>query len=218
MLGAPLLTLTPGAIEKPADARVQSDVVERGTLRLHYVQKPIGYERYQIGRQGDTLTLTSDFDFTDRGGRVQLAATLRTQTDFTPDLVQGDGQELSLRQRRFRGPHRGQGRGCQGGWRRVARADGRAVLHRRRVCAVRGADAAAALLEEPRPAACHPDRPRAPDERRLHRGSRDAKRFASARPRSGSNATSSTASSGAARRSGSTIAVGSPPRSRAPEG
>ena len=60
------------------------DVVERGTLRLHYVQKPIGYERYEIARIGDSLQLTSDFDFTDRGGRVQLASTLRTAADFTP--------------------------------------------------------------------------------------------------------------------------------------
>src|SRR6185369_14886711 len=41
--------------------------IERGTLRLHYVQKPIGYERYEVARDGDLLTMTSDFDFTDRG-------------------------------------------------------------------------------------------------------------------------------------------------------
>src|SRR5438874_9350651 len=58
--------------------------VERGTLRLHYVQKPIGYERYTIARDGDALSLSSDFDFTDRGGRVQLAATIRTRPDYTP--------------------------------------------------------------------------------------------------------------------------------------
>ena len=61
-----------------------ADPVERGVLRLHYVQKPIGYERYEVARDGDVLTLTADVDFTDRGGRVQLAATLRTQPDFTP--------------------------------------------------------------------------------------------------------------------------------------
>jgi imidazolonepropionase-like amidohydrolase len=60
------------------------DPVERAVLRLHYVQKPIGYERYEIAHEGDVLTMTSDFDFTDRGGRVQLAATLRAKADFTP--------------------------------------------------------------------------------------------------------------------------------------
>ena len=28
------------------------DAIERGTLRLHYVQKPIGYERYEIVQDG----------------------------------------------------------------------------------------------------------------------------------------------------------------------
>src|SRR3954465_2214478 len=87
MLGASLFTTTvrlnPDTTDKRTDVRdsgsvpLQPDVLERGTLRLHYVQKPIGYERYEIARQGDTLTLTSDFAFTDRGGRVQPAATPR---------------------------------------------------------------------------------------------------------------------------------------------
>ena len=58
--------------------------MEQGTLRLHYVQKPIGVERYQIVRDGGMLQLSSDFDFTDRGGRVQLSATMRTTSDLTP--------------------------------------------------------------------------------------------------------------------------------------
>jgi imidazolonepropionase-like amidohydrolase len=66
--------------------------IERGTLRLHYVQKPIGYERYEIARDGDVVQLTSDFDFTDRGGRVQLAATLRTAPDLTPIQFSAKGK------------------------------------------------------------------------------------------------------------------------------
>jgi imidazolonepropionase-like amidohydrolase len=66
--------------------------MERGTLRLHYVQKPIGYERYEIARDGDALTLTSDFEFTDRGGRVQMASTLRTKADFTPLSFKATGK------------------------------------------------------------------------------------------------------------------------------
>src|SRR5262245_64580397 len=76
------------ALGQPAPASI-----ERGTLRLHYVQKPIGYERYEVAPDGDLsrrngtgaeadVKLTADFDFTDRGGRVQLAATLRTKADF----------------------------------------------------------------------------------------------------------------------------------------
>jgi imidazolonepropionase-like amidohydrolase len=66
--------------------------IERGTLRLFYVQKPIGYERYEIAPDLDALKLTADFDFTDRGGRVQLAATLRTKSDFTPLSFEAKGK------------------------------------------------------------------------------------------------------------------------------
>ena len=57
---------------------------ERGTLRLHYVQKEIGVEKYEIAAGGDAVTLTADFDFSDRGGRVQLASTLQMRGDLTP--------------------------------------------------------------------------------------------------------------------------------------
>jgi imidazolonepropionase-like amidohydrolase len=66
--------------------------IERGTLRLYYVQKPIGYERYEIAPGLEALKLTADFDFTDRGGRVQLAATLRTKSDFTPLSFEAKGK------------------------------------------------------------------------------------------------------------------------------
>ena len=66
--------------------------VERGTLRLYYVQKPIGYERYRIARDDSGVTLTADFDFTDRGGRVQLASTLRTTTDYAPIAFTAKGK------------------------------------------------------------------------------------------------------------------------------
>jgi len=67
----------------PDVPRAQSGV-ERGTLRLHYVQKPIGFERYEITHDAAGLQLTADFDFTDRGGRIQLASTLLTRDDYTP--------------------------------------------------------------------------------------------------------------------------------------
>jgi hypothetical protein len=69
-----------------------SDPIEHAALRLHYVQKPIGFERYEIARAGDVLVLSADFDFTDRGGRVQLAATLRTRPDFTPLSFRSKGK------------------------------------------------------------------------------------------------------------------------------
>jgi imidazolonepropionase-like amidohydrolase len=62
----------------------QGTAPERGTIRLHYLQKSIGVERYELTRDADAVRLTSDFDFTDRGGRVQLTATLRAKPDLTP--------------------------------------------------------------------------------------------------------------------------------------
>ncbi|HZT78502.1 MAG TPA: amidohydrolase family protein [Vicinamibacterales bacterium] len=62
----------------------QAAPAERGTIRLHYVEKPIGVEHYDIARDASGLHLTSDFEFTDRGGRVQLAASLHTAPDLTP--------------------------------------------------------------------------------------------------------------------------------------
>jgi imidazolonepropionase-like amidohydrolase len=68
------------------------DSRDHGTLRLHYVQKPIGEERWRLSRDGDGYRLTSDFEFTDRGGRVPLTATLRTAADFTPVAFQSRGK------------------------------------------------------------------------------------------------------------------------------
>src|SRR5215208_1513334 len=88
-----MIRVATAAVLLAAVAWTQSPAaVERGTLRLHYVQKPIGYERYDITRDGDTLLLTSDFDFTDRGGNVHLAATLQTQADYTPLRFRAKGK------------------------------------------------------------------------------------------------------------------------------
>src|SRR4051794_5195372 len=68
------------------------DPTERGVLRLHYVAKPIGYERYTIAQDEHALTLSSDFAFTDRGGEVHLTATLRTKPDYTPIAFTATGK------------------------------------------------------------------------------------------------------------------------------
>ncbi len=57
---------------------------ESGKFRLHKFEQPIGEETYTIRPDGDTLTLKSQFEFTDRGSKVPLNATLTTSTDYTP--------------------------------------------------------------------------------------------------------------------------------------
>ena len=66
--------------------------VEHGRLRLHYVQKEIGVEEYEIGRDNGVFTLKSDFNFTDRGGRIHQSTTLETRDDFTPVHFTAKGQ------------------------------------------------------------------------------------------------------------------------------
>ncbi|HMF95169.1 MAG TPA: amidohydrolase family protein [Vicinamibacterales bacterium] len=93
---------TAGAVRLTTDATAISsgsvrlqpdrDPIERGTLRLHYVGKAIGYERYSIVPDGDGVALSSDFDFTDRGGHVQLTATLRARPDYTPVAFKATGK------------------------------------------------------------------------------------------------------------------------------
>jgi imidazolonepropionase-like amidohydrolase len=69
-----------------------TDSVERGTIRLHLLQHAIGVERYEIARDGDGLLLTSASNFTDRGGRVQLEATLAMTSDLTPRRFRVEGR------------------------------------------------------------------------------------------------------------------------------
>ena len=50
---------------------------DAGTIRIHLLGHAIGAERYTVRGEGNALVLTDTFEFTDRGGRVQLASALR---------------------------------------------------------------------------------------------------------------------------------------------
>ena len=69
---------------------------ESGKFRLHKFEQPIGEETYSITGEGDTLTLKTDFLFTDRGTKVPLTATLRTATDYTPQNFTINGKTSRL--------------------------------------------------------------------------------------------------------------------------
>jgi len=58
--------------------------IESGKFRLHKFEQPIGEETYTITRAGDSLVINSNFEFTDRGRKVPLSATLKTRQDLTP--------------------------------------------------------------------------------------------------------------------------------------
>ena len=75
-----VLSLVPAAQSAPGDPRV----VEEGKYVLHKFENPIGEETYRILRTGDALTVEMDFAFTDRGTRVPLTATFRSDTALQP--------------------------------------------------------------------------------------------------------------------------------------
>ena len=87
-----LLLLAFFAVALAGATRQDIPPVERGTLTLHYVQKPIGAEHYTLTRSHDALSLTADVDFTDRGGRIQLASELTAAPDLTPRFFRAKGK------------------------------------------------------------------------------------------------------------------------------
>ncbi|MGA2905801.1 MAG: amidohydrolase, partial [Candidatus Korobacteraceae bacterium] len=77
----------------PAVLLCQTSVsTESGKFRLHKFEQPIGEETYTITSEGNTLSLKSDFKFTDRGTPVPLTATLRTSDSYVPQSFVIKGQ------------------------------------------------------------------------------------------------------------------------------
>lgn len=66
---------------------------EQGTLLLHFIQLPVGKETYQLKSAADgTLTLHSEFEYTERGSKVPLTATLLMKPDLTPVTFNSKGK------------------------------------------------------------------------------------------------------------------------------
>ena len=88
-----LLVLSPLALR----SQTSSPVAETGKFRLHKFEQSIGEENYTITHDGSTLTLKSDFLFTDRGTKVPLSATLKAADDYTPQsfIIKGNTSRMS---------------------------------------------------------------------------------------------------------------------------
>jgi imidazolonepropionase-like amidohydrolase len=67
-------------------------VVEQGKFRLHKFEQPIGEESYEVTRDGDSLAVTMNFKFTDRGTEVPLTASFRADQDLTPQAFELKGK------------------------------------------------------------------------------------------------------------------------------
>jgi imidazolonepropionase-like amidohydrolase len=66
---------------------------ESGTLVLHFLQLPVGQESYRLTNNADgSLTLRASFEYTERGSRVPLDATLQMKADLTPLEFEAKGK------------------------------------------------------------------------------------------------------------------------------
>ena len=70
----------------------KTGALERGAFTLYKFQQAIGRESYEITADGGSLVVSSAFEFTDRGTKVPLAATLRMKEDFTPERFEIKGK------------------------------------------------------------------------------------------------------------------------------
>ena len=78
-------------------AQTTSLANESGKFTLHKFEQPIGEETYTIAHDGGSLTLKTDFAFTDRGTKVPLSATLKAADDYTPQsfIIKGKTSRIS---------------------------------------------------------------------------------------------------------------------------
>ncbi len=71
-------------------------VLETGKFRLYKFAQPIGEETYATSREESGLVTAAKFEFTDRGTRVPLNATLTTSSDLTPQSFEIKGKTSRL--------------------------------------------------------------------------------------------------------------------------
>ena len=60
------------------------------SLRIYYVGRPVGWERYAITKSDGGERLAADWSYVDRGRRIHTAATLDVSTDYTPVSLKVD--------------------------------------------------------------------------------------------------------------------------------
>jgi imidazolonepropionase-like amidohydrolase len=58
--------------------------IESGTVLVSLIDRPVGRETYSIHEAGDGLAFSADLDLTERGSRLQIAASLSAGSDLTP--------------------------------------------------------------------------------------------------------------------------------------
>src|SRR5215831_5898730 len=79
-----LFLLLAAVAVRAQEATTATQQTESSKFRLHKFEQTIGEETYTITRQGETLSLKSEFLFTDRGSKVPLTTSLKAAADYSP--------------------------------------------------------------------------------------------------------------------------------------
>src|SRR5262245_11080790 len=64
--------------------QAQTPQIESGTVLVSLIDRQVGSEMFAIRQQGSDFAFTSDLDLTERGGRLQVWASLTLASDLTP--------------------------------------------------------------------------------------------------------------------------------------
>jgi imidazolonepropionase-like amidohydrolase len=86
------LAMLLASAQNTPSASSAANLVEHGHFILHKFEQPIGEETYDIVRNGDSLAVTSNFKFTDRGSEVPLTTTFHSASDYTPQSFEIKGR------------------------------------------------------------------------------------------------------------------------------
>jgi Amidohydrolase family len=86
--------LSPGSVSPGPQAKSTpaNPSIEQGKFILHKFEQPIGEENYEIVKDGDSLGVKMNFEFTDRGTAVPLTASFRSGPDLTPQSFEIKGK------------------------------------------------------------------------------------------------------------------------------
>lgn len=87
-----LLAVVQSAWPARARAAGAAEAVERGRFRIYKLLYPVGWESYEVVRDGRSLLMRAKFEINYLGDAVSLDATLRTGLDFSPTRFEIKGR------------------------------------------------------------------------------------------------------------------------------
>jgi imidazolonepropionase-like amidohydrolase len=63
-------------------AQAQTD-----SLRIYYVARPVGWERYEVKVRNDSTSISADFSYIDRGRRIHVQSSAQLGADYSPGAL-----------------------------------------------------------------------------------------------------------------------------------